>query len=106
MRERIQKIDPEIQKFTEAYKAKVGKPVDQSNAPNSYQSFLAIAAAIDSDKVTDAQSAADAIAAQTDFEVPGGTLVRWEKGHAIWNTSIVGFDDNGNFKLIKTVPSE
>ena len=25
------KIDPEIQKFTEAYKAKVGKPVDQSN---------------------------------------------------------------------------
>jgi branched-chain amino acid transport system substrate-binding protein len=98
-------IDPEIAEFAKAYEAKTGEPPNQGNAPNSYQSFLAIAQALDDPSVKDAETAAKAIAKQANVKVPGGTLVGWDNGHAIWNASIVGYKD-GDFKLITTVPAD
>jgi hypothetical protein len=53
--------------------------------------------------VKDAASAAAAIAAEQNVKVPGGTLVRWENGHAIWNITIDGLTKQGfkQFQVVK-----
>ena len=66
---------------------------------------MAIEQALQQKDVTDAASAAAAIRAQTDVKVPGGTLVRWEDGHAIWNITIDGLQ-NGQFRQVQVVPAE
>lgn len=93
-------MDPAIAQFTEKYEARFGKFPDQENAAAAYQSFSTIAEALQQEDVTDAASAAEAIFAQEDLEVPGGRLVRWDHGHAIWEPTIVGFDESGEFRQI------
>lgn len=96
--------DPDMVAFTEAYEAKFGQFPEQANAPGAYQTFLAIAQALQQEQVIDAQTAADAIRAQTNVSVPGGTLARWQDGYAIWDPVIAGVRD-GSFYYIETLPA-
>jgi len=97
--------DPEIDQFATDYEAEFGNFPEQANGPGSYQALMAIEQALQQKDVTDAASAAAAIKAQTDVKVPGGTLVRWEDGHAIWNITIDGLQ-NGQFRQVQVVPAE
>jgi branched-chain amino acid transport system substrate-binding protein len=99
------KSDPAIDQFAKDYEAKFGNFPEQANGPGSYQALMAIAQALQKKDVTDAASAAAAIKAQANVKVPGGTLVRWEDGHAIWNITIDGLE-NGKFKQVQVVPAE
>jgi branched-chain amino acid transport system substrate-binding protein len=98
------KSDPAMDKFATDYQAKFGNFPEQANGPGSYQAIMAINKALQQKDVTDAASAAAAIGAQKDVKVPGGTLVRWENGHAIWNITIDSLQ-NGQFKQAKVVPA-
>jgi branched-chain amino acid transport system substrate-binding protein len=91
------RTDPDIVRFTEDYEAKFGNFPEQANAPEAYQMLLAVAEALKQDDVKDAKSAADAIRRQTNVRVPGGELLKWENGYAIWNPHIVGLTDKGEF---------
>lgn len=97
--------DPAIAEFAEAYEAEFGTFPEQANGPGSYQALMAINEALQQEDVVDASSAVAAISAQQDVEVPGGTLVRWEDGHAIWNITINGLE-NGEFRQFEVVPAE
>ena len=99
------KTDPAIDQFAKDYEAKFGNFPEQANGPGSYQALMAIEQALQKKDVTDAASAAAAIKAQTEVKVPGGTLVRWEDGHAIWNITINGLQ-NGEFKQVQVVPAD
>jgi branched-chain amino acid transport system substrate-binding protein len=96
------KSDPAINKFATEYQAKFGLFPEQANGPGSYQAFWAIYRALQLPNVTDAASAAAAIRAQQNVPVPGGVLVRWENGHAIWNITIDGLN-NAKFQQIQVV---
>jgi branched-chain amino acid transport system substrate-binding protein len=98
--------DPAMDKFASDYEAKFGTFPEQANGPGSYQALMAINEALQRDDVTDAGSAADAIRAQTNVEVPGGTLARWEDGHAIWNITIDGLNDQGEFRQFEVIDAE
>lgn len=97
--------DPAMDKFAEDYEAKFGNFPEQANGPGSYQALMAINEALQEEDVTDAASAAAAIREQKNVKVPGGTLVRWEDGHAIWNITIDTLQ-NGEFKQAQVVPAE
>jgi branched-chain amino acid transport system substrate-binding protein len=98
------KTDPAIDKFAKEYQAKFGLFPEQSNGPGSYQAIWAIYQALAQKNVTDAASAAAAIRAEQNVKVPGGVLVRWEDGHAIWNITIDGLTKQG-FKQLQVVPA-
>jgi branched-chain amino acid transport system substrate-binding protein len=100
------KTDPEIVEFTEAYERKFGQFPEQANAPEAYQMALAVAQALNQEDVTDAKSAAEAIRAQRNVKVPGGELLKWEKGYAIWNPHIVGLTDDGEFTELATYEAD
>jgi branched-chain amino acid transport system substrate-binding protein len=99
------KSDPAMDAFAKDYEAKFGNFPEQANGPGSFQALMAIEQALQRKDVTDAASAAAAIKAQTNVKVPGGTLVRWENGHAIWNITIDSLQ-NGEFKQAQVVPAE
>jgi branched-chain amino acid transport system substrate-binding protein len=99
------KSDPAMDQFAKDYQAKFGNFPEQANGPGSYQAIMAIDQALQKKDVTDAASAAAAISAQKDVKVPGGTLVRWEGGHAIWNITIDSLQ-NGQFKQAQVVPAD
>ena len=99
------KTDPDIAQFAKDYEAKFGNFPEQANGPGSYQALMAIEQALQQKDVTDAASAAAAIKAQKNVKVPGGELVRWEDGHAIWNITINGLQD-GKFQQVQVVPAE
>ena len=86
------KSSPAIDKFAKLYQKKFGLFPEQANGPGAYQAFWAISKALQKKNVTDAASAAAAIRAEKNLKVPGGTLVRWEGGHAIWNITIDGLN--------------
>jgi branched-chain amino acid transport system substrate-binding protein len=98
------KSDPAIDKFAQEYQAKFGNFPEQANGPGSYQALMAIDQALQRKDVTDAASAAAAIRAQQNVKVPGGTLVRWEGGHAIWNITIDSLSQ-GKFGQVQVVPA-
>jgi branched-chain amino acid transport system substrate-binding protein len=98
------KSDPAMDQFAKDYQAKFGTFPEQANGPGSYQALMAIEQALQQKDVTDAASAAAAIKAQTSVKVPGGTLVRWENGHAIWNITIDSLQ-NGKFTQAQVVPA-
>jgi branched-chain amino acid transport system substrate-binding protein len=100
------KSDPAIDKFAEQYEAKFGQFPEQANGPGSYQALMAINQALQEDGVVDAETAADAIRNQQNVDVPGGTLVRWEDGHAIWNITVDGLNDNGQFRQIQVIDAK
>ena len=99
------KTDPAMDQFAKDYEAKFGNFPEQANGPGSYQALMAIEQALQQKDVTDAASAAAAIKAQKNVKVPGGELVRWEDGHAIWNITINGLQD-GKFQQVQVVPAE
>jgi branched-chain amino acid transport system substrate-binding protein len=96
------KTDPAIDKFAKEYQAKFGIFPEQANGPGSYQAIWAIDHALAEPNVKDAASAAAAIRAQQNVKVPGGVLVRWEGGHAIWNITIDGLSKEG-FRQLQVV---
>ena len=95
--------EPEIEEWTKAYEKRFGHFPEQTNAAASYQSFLAIDEALEEESVTNAATASEAIEVQKDVKVPGGTLIEWEEGHAVWEPSIVGFTPTGGFELIEKI---
>ena len=97
--------DPAMDQFAEDYEAKFGTFPEQANGPGSYQALMAINQALQQEDVTDAGSAAAAIREQENVEVPGGTLVRWEDGHAIWNITIDGLED-GAFRQFDVIEAD
>jgi branched-chain amino acid transport system substrate-binding protein len=99
------KSDPAMDQFAKDYEAKFGQFPEQANGPGSYQALMAINKALQRKDVTDAGSAAAAIRAEKNIKVPGGTLVRWEQGHAIWNITIDSLQ-NGQFKQAEVVPAD
>jgi branched-chain amino acid transport system substrate-binding protein len=98
--------DPAMDQFAKDYEAKFGTFPEQANGPGSYQALMAINEALQQKEVTDAASAAAAIRAQQNVEVPAGTLVRWEDGHAIWNITIDGLNDNGEFRQFEVIEAD
>ena len=98
--------DPGMDEFATAYEKKFGNFPEQANGPGSYQALMAINEALQQENVVDAGSAAEAIRAQSNVEVPGGTLVRWEDGHAIWNITIDGLNDDGEFRQFEVIDAE
>jgi branched-chain amino acid transport system substrate-binding protein len=97
------KTEPAITKFTEEYEEEFGHFPEQENAAAAFQSFLAIEKALQQPQVTDAETAAEAINAEKNLKVPGGRLVEWKDGYAIWDTTIVGFTPSGGFEKIAVV---
>lgn len=100
------KSDPAINRFARAYQKKFGLFPEQANGPGAYQSFWAISKALQKKSAVDATSAAKAIRAQKNVKVPGGTLVRWESGHAIWNITINGLNKQGQFRQFAVIKSK
>jgi branched-chain amino acid transport system substrate-binding protein len=100
------KSDPAMDQFAQDYEAEFGTFPEQANGPGSYQALMAINQALQQDDVTDAGSAAAAIREQSNVDVPGGTLVRWEDGHAIWNITIDGLNDNGEFRQFEVIEAD
>jgi branched-chain amino acid transport system substrate-binding protein len=100
------KSDPAINRFARAYQKKFGLFPEQSNGPGAYQSFWAISKALQGRNVVDAASAARAIRAQKNVKVPGGVLVRWERGHAVWNITIDGLNKQGQFRQFAVIKAK
>jgi branched-chain amino acid transport system substrate-binding protein len=98
--------DPAIDQFAKQYQAKFKLFPEQANGPGSYQALMAINQALQQKDVVDAGTAAAAIREQRNVKVPGGTLVRWEDGHAIWNITVDGLNDNGQFRQIQVIDAE
>jgi branched-chain amino acid transport system substrate-binding protein len=96
------RTDAGIEQFTELYQKKFGHFPEQANAPEAFQMVDAVTQVLNRKDVTDAGSAAAAIRAQTNVKVPGGRLVAWKNGYAIWNPHIVGLDDKGEFQGLAT----
>jgi branched-chain amino acid transport system substrate-binding protein len=97
------KSDPAIDKFAKEYQAKFGNFPEQANGPGSYQAIWAVYNALKQKNVKDAASAAAAIRAEKNVKVPGGTLVRWENGHAIWNITIDGLNKHAQFRQFQVI---
>jgi branched-chain amino acid transport system substrate-binding protein len=100
------KSSPAMNKFAVLYQKKFGLFPEQANGPGAYQAFWAINKALQQKNVVDAASAAAAIRAEKGVKVPGGTLVRWEDGHAIWNITIDGLTKAGKFKQFAVIPAK
>ena len=96
------KSSPAMDKFAREYQAKFHLFPEQANGPGSYQALWAVFHALQQKNVTDAGSAAAAIRAEKNVPIPGGTLVRWENGHAIWNITIDGLS-KGQFRQFQVV---
>jgi len=92
--------DPQIVEFTENYEKRFGNFPEQANAPGSYQMMLAVNEALQENDSVDAKSAADAIRELEDVAVPGGTLVRFQDGYAIWNPTLDAIQD-GEFEQVE-----
>jgi branched-chain amino acid transport system substrate-binding protein len=99
------KSDPAINRFARLYQKKFGNFPEQANGPGAYQAFWAISKALQQRSVVDAASAAKAIRAQKNVRVPGGVLVRWQNGHAIWNITINGLNKRGQFRQFAVIKS-
>jgi branched-chain amino acid transport system substrate-binding protein len=97
------KSDKAINKFATLYQKKFGHFPEQSNGPGAYQAFWAISKALQKESVVDAASAAKAIRAERNIPVPGGVLVRWQAGHAIWNITIDGLNNKGQFRQFAVI---
>lgn len=100
------KSSPAMNKFATLYQKKFGLFPEQANGPGAYQAFWAINKAIQQKNVVDAASAAAAIRAEKSVKVPGGTLVRWASGHAVWNITIDGLTKNGKFTQFAVIPAK
>jgi branched-chain amino acid transport system substrate-binding protein len=100
------KTSPAIAEFARLYQKRFGLFPEQANGPGAYQAFWAVADALRKKNVTDAASAAAAIKTEKNLKVPGGTLVRWEGGHAIWNITIDGLTTDGKFKQYAVIPAK
>jgi branched-chain amino acid transport system substrate-binding protein len=98
--------DPALVKFAQEFQAKFGKFPEQTNAPTAYLFFKAIFSALNQPGVTDADSAAKAINAETDLQLPGGILHGWRNGYAVWNGVVVGFTPSGAFTKVTEYPSQ
>ena len=99
------KTAPAIATFARLYQKKFHLFPEQANGPGAYQAFWAIAKALRKANVTDAASAAAAIRAEKNLAVPGGTLVRWEGGHAIWNITIDSLN-KGKFHQVSVIKAK
>jgi len=98
--------DPAMVKFTQEFQAKFGKFPEQTNAPTAYLFFKAIFSALNQSGVTDASSAASAINAEKDLQLPGAVLHSWRDGYALWNGVVVGFTPSGAFTKVKEYQSQ
>lgn len=95
-----QSTDAGMVKFTQEFQAKFGKFPEQTNAPTAYLFFKAIFNALNQSGVTDATSAAKAINAETNLQLPGALLHSWRDGYAVWNGVVVGFTPTGQFTKV------
>jgi branched-chain amino acid transport system substrate-binding protein len=100
------KSSPAMNEFATLYQKKFGLFPEQANGPGAYQAFWAIDKALQQKNVVDAASAAAAIRAEKNVKVPGGVLVRWEAGHAIWNITIDGLNNQGQFRQYAVIPAK
>ncbi len=87
-------------KFTQEYQTKFGKFTEQTNAPTAYVFFKAIFKALNQSGVNDAASAARAINAEKNLQLPGAVLHGWRDGYAVWNGVVVGFTPSGAFTKV------
>lgn len=101
-----QNTDPGMVKFAQEFQAKFGKFPEQTNAPTAYLFFKAIFNALNQSGVTDADSAAKAINAETNLQLPGAVLHSWRNGYAVWNGVVVGFTPSGQFTKVKEYQSQ
>jgi branched-chain amino acid transport system substrate-binding protein len=98
--------DPAIDRFATLYQKKFGLFPEQANGPGAYQALWAVSRALQKRNVVDAASAAKAIRAQRNIKVPGGVLVRWANGHAVWNITINGLNKQGQFRQFAVIKSK
>jgi len=100
------KSSPAMNRFATEYQKKFGLFPEQANGPGAYQAFWAIAKALRQKSVVDAASAAKAIRTERNVPVPGGVLVRWQAGHAIWNITIDGLNKRGQFRQFAIIKAQ
>lgn len=94
-------MDPGLAKMIEAYTAAFGNPPENTNAIVAYYAAHVIAAGLKAAGSTDAGKLTEAILAQKDFAVPGATFYEWTERHPQVSASVIGFDADGKFRLVK-----
>jgi branched-chain amino acid transport system substrate-binding protein len=97
--------DAAMNKFAQEYQAKFNQFPEQTNAPTAYLYFTAIAKALNQSGVIDADTAAKAIDAQKNLQLPGAVLHGWRNGYAVWNGTVVGFTPSGDFTKVTVYES-
>lgn len=91
---------PGAKKFVAAYKQKYEVFPPNLNAPESYWTMWALFDAIKSANSLDGKAIAKALFAQKNLELPLKTLGRWEHGHIVGSTVVIGFTADGKFKEV------
>lgn len=98
-------LDADAAAFVAAYKAKYGvMPMTLSGV----ETYWAVQALFDALKVansTEGSAVAKALFAQKNHKVPMKTIARWESGHIIGSTVIIGFTPEGKFRKVVAYPA-
>jgi branched-chain amino acid transport system substrate-binding protein len=94
-------IDAAVAEVLKAYKSKFGKEPDNNNFMEGYDSAFLMLSGVMAAGTLNADAVANAINAEANLQLPGATLTRWVDRHTQRTLVVIGFDDQGNFILVK-----
>jgi branched-chain amino acid transport system substrate-binding protein len=94
-------IDAAVAEVLKAYKSKFGKEPDNNNFMEGYDSAYLMLSGVMAAGTLNADAVANAINAEANLQLPGATLTRWVDRHTQRTLVVIGFDDQGNFILVK-----
>jgi len=92
----------DMKEFVAAYQKAYGRYPESSQAVGAYWTMFAIFDAIKKAGSITGADISKAMYEQSNLEVPGRTILKWVDGHQYGIVHVVGFDDQGNFKLIES----
>ncbi len=92
----------EMKDFVAAYEKAYGRYPENSQAVGAYWTMFAVFEAIKSAGSLDGEALSKAMYAQQSLEVPGRTILKWVDGHQYGTVDVVGFDAQGNYRLVET----
>lgn len=93
---------PEMKEFVASYQKAYGRYPENSQAVGAYWTMFAVFDAIKQAGSLDGAALSAAMYGQKDLKVPGRTIARWTDGHQYGTVDVVGFDDQGNYRLVET----
>jgi branched-chain amino acid transport system substrate-binding protein len=95
-------ISADAKDFIAAYEKKFKTFPENLNATESYWTMWALFDAIKAAHSTDGKAIADALFAQRDLQVPLKEIGKWQDGHIVGSTVIIGFTPDGKFEKVAT----